>query len=114
MNKILKLKIREQDGYIFNAIKNGKKKIETRAATKKYKKVAVGDIIEFVCGKHRFKKQVESAENFRTISGLLKKYKPQQINPAVKTNKELREMYHNFPNYKEKIRKYGLVAWKLK
>lgn len=113
-NKILKLKIRSQDKYIFDAIKNGRKKTETRAATEKYRKAAVGDTIEFVCGKNRFKKRIESVEIFRTINELLKKYKPRQINPAVKTAMELRKMYHSFPNYKEKIRRYGLVAWQLK
>lgn len=113
-NHILKLKIRAQDKYIFDVIKSGKKKIETRAAIEKYKKLYVGNAIEFICGKEKFKKEVKSVEFFKTIGALLKKYKPRQINPNIKTEKELRQMYYNFPNYREKIKKYGLVMWKLK
>ncbi|KKR88574.1 MAG: hypothetical protein UU85_C0004G0145 [Candidatus Wolfebacteria bacterium GW2011_GWA2_42_10] len=113
-NKILKLKIRAQDRDIFKAIKNGKKKIETRAATEKYRELKINDVIMFVCGKEILKKKIKSAENFKTISALLKKYKPQQINPRIKIEKELRKMWYSFPNYRKKIRKHGLVVWKLK
>lgn len=109
-----KLKIRGQDKNIFEAIKSGKKKIETRAATGKYRTVKEDDILEFFCGKDKFRKKVKSAEIFKTIGALLKKYKLQQINPNIKIEKELWQMYCDFPNYREKIKKYGLVAWRLK
>lgn len=36
------------------------------------------------------------------------------INPNIYFNKEARETWHNFPNYDEKIKKYGLIVWELK
>ena len=45
---------------------------------------------------------------------MLKKYKIEEINPFVKSEEELKKMYYSFPNYKEKIIKFGLVAFKFK
>jgi len=87
---------------------NGKTEIVSLSELK------INDVIMFVCGKEILKKKIKSAENFKTISALLKKYKPQQINPRIKIEKELRKMWYSFPNYRKKIRKHGLVVWKLK
>lgn len=110
---MLKLKFREVNRDIFEAIRSGRKKVETRAATDKYRLIKPGDKVVFICGKDKFEKAVRRAEVFKTISGLLKKYKVKQINPKLKSEKELREMYFSFPNYKEKIKKYGLIALEL-
>ncbi len=107
------LKFRKENKDIFDAILNGVKKIETRAGTAKYEKVKVRESIVFSCGKERFKKKVLSVEKFKTIEALVKKYKPLTINPNCKTLKELTAMYMSFPNYKEKIKKYGLLAFEL-
>lgn len=108
-----KLRFRETDRDIFEAIRSGKKKVETRAAGEKYRKIKKGDTLMMVCGRDKFEKQVKNVKIFKTIAALLKKYKPDQINPAVKTEKELREMYYGFPNYREKIKKCGLTAMEL-
>jgi ASC-1-like (ASCH) protein len=50
------LKIAETGRYIFDAIKKGKKKVETRAGTEKYQKIVAGDILVFSCGKDSFEK----------------------------------------------------------
>jgi ASC-1-like (ASCH) protein len=113
-NKIIQLKIRAVDQNIFEFIKLGKKKIETRAAIDRYKKITKGDKVLFVCGKEKFEKEVKTVEFFKTIKGLVKKYKLNQINPACKTVKELEDMYYSFPNYKEKIKKFGIIAFELK
>ncbi len=34
---------------IFEAIKSGKKKVETRAATEKYRNIKAGDTVKLVC-----------------------------------------------------------------
>lgn len=107
------LKIRESDKNIFGAIKSGKKDIETRAATPKYRKIKPGDELVFVCGSKRIKKIVKSAELYKTIGGLLSDYKVRRINPDLKTKGELSVMYESFPGYEEKIKKYGLIAWGL-
>lgn len=111
---MIKLKFRVVNKDIFEAIRMGEKKMETRAATEKYRKIKAGDMVEFVCGKEEFAKEIKGVEIFKTIGALIKKYKPQQINPKTETEKELRDMYLSFPGYKEKIKKYGLVVWRLK
>lgn len=113
-NKIYILKFRAVNRGIFEAIKTGKKKIETRAATEKYKKAVIGDKVCLVCGREKFVKRIVAAQIFPTVAALLKKYRPSQINPNIKTEAGLRKMYYSFSNYRDKIKKLGLVAWELK
>lgn len=112
--KTITLKFRAVNRDIFEGIKSGKKKVETRAATDKYRAIKVGDKVILMCGKNKFEKEVKKVKIFKTIAALLKVYKPAQINPGLKTVKETREMYYSFPKYKEKIQKHGLVAFELK
>jgi ASC-1-like (ASCH) protein len=111
-NRILKFRVVDRE--IFDAIIDGSKKIETRAATPKYRKVRVGDVLTLVCGKKKIKKRVREVGYFKTTSSVLKKYKVEDINPKISSIKEAKEMWHSFPGYKEKIKKFGLVAWRLK
>jgi ASC-1-like (ASCH) protein len=108
------LKFREEDRNIFDAIRDGSKRVETRAATEKYKRVSVGDILHFSCGKDEFEKTTVRVEYFKSIDDLLKKYSPNEINPNIKNENELRKMYAGFPNYSEKIEQFGLIAIELK
>lgn len=111
--KMQRLKFRAENRDIFEAIRTGAKKVETRAATEKFRGIKRGDVVVLVCGKDRIEKRVRKAEIFKTIGALLKKYAVQDINPACATEKELREMYHSFPDYKEKIEEHGLIALEL-
>ena len=99
---------------IFEAIKSGNKKVETRAATDTYTKIQVGDRLKFVCDKESFQRSVAKIKLFKTITAILKDYSPQEINPKTKTKSETIDMYYSFPNYRDKIKKYGLVAFELK
>lgn len=108
--KLVILKFRAVNKDIFDAIVLGKKKIETRAGTEKYRNIKMGDVIVLVCGKKRMEKIVKKAERFSSIGAILKKYKPETINPNTHTSKEARDMWYSFPEYKEKIKKFGLVA----
>jgi ASC-1-like (ASCH) protein len=108
------LKIAQTGRYIFDAIKKGQKKIETRAGTEKYQKIVAGDILVFSCGKDSFEKEVKKVKHFKTIKALLKVYKPQEINPKTKTEKETVEMYYSFPDYEQKIKDFGILAFELK
>ncbi len=67
MTKIHTLLIREEDKLFFEAIKNGIKTTETRAATEKYRTIKEGDVLDFVCGKEHLKKGVRSVKLFKTI-----------------------------------------------
>ena len=98
---------------IFLAIKNGWKKIETRAASKKFSAIKTGDKLILICGKEKIERKVKRVRVFKTIKTLLKKYKPQEINPKAFSEKDLTKMYCSFPGYKEKIKKYGLIAIEL-
>ena len=95
---------------IFEMLRSGKKRIETRAATAKYKKIEVGQDVEFSCDGQRFAKMVSKITHFDSIETLLKNYTPSDINPKLKTKEEIVGMYHTFPGYKEKIEKDGIIA----
>ena len=112
-NKEHILRFRAVNRDVFLAIKNGIKKVETRAATEKYQKIQKGDTLVFLCGKSSFKKRIINVEHFSSIGLLIKKYKPSAINPNVHSEEDLKKMYYTYPRYKEKIKKFGIVAWKL-
>ncbi|OGN03461.1 MAG: hypothetical protein A2651_01680 [Candidatus Yanofskybacteria bacterium RIFCSPHIGHO2_01_FULL_42_12] len=97
----------------FLDIKSGKKKIETRAATTKYRDIKKGSLLVFVCGKEKFEKTVKKAKIFKTISSMVKVYPPNKIMPDISSVRELRKAYFSYPRYKEKIKKFGLVALEL-
>ncbi|MFH1146032.1 MAG: hypothetical protein V1707_03675 [bacterium] len=113
MTKQHKLVFLEADRANFDAIKSGKKKLETRAAVSKYRQIKAGDGITFICGRSKFKKRVVRAAVFKTITAMLKKYKVVEINPQVRTAKELQQMYLSYPRYPEKLKQYGLIVWEL-
>lgn len=113
-NKKYILRFREVNRDIFDAIKNGKKKVETRAATQRYTKMKPGDIVVLMCGKNKFEKVIKQARIFKTIGAMLKKYKVKDIMPNLLSAKELEAAYYSYPNYCEKIKKFGLIALELK
>ncbi|MCP6719656.1 MAG: hypothetical protein KJI71_05580 [Patescibacteria group bacterium] len=111
--KNTQLRFRAIDRDIFEAVREGRKKVETRAATTRFVNIEPGDTVKLVCGNDSFEKQVKRVEIFKTIDELLQRYKFKEINPLVSSEKELKEMYYSFSNYQEKIRKYGLIALEL-
>jgi len=113
-NKSYVLRFREVNRDIFNSIKKGKKKIETRAATVKYRNIKVGDSVILVCGGDRFTKIVVSTRIFSGVPSMLKMYSAKEINPNVKTSEELLKIYFSFPGYREKLKKFGLITIELR
>ena len=107
------LRFRQINRNTFEAIRNGKKKVETRAATTKYADIKKDDMVKFVCGSSSFIRKVKKVQKFKTVDLMLKKYKVKDINPFIKTKEELLEKYYSFPGYKEKIKRYGLIAFEL-
>ena len=112
--KIYTLRLRSTDKDIFEAIKSGRKNIETRAATVRNITMQAGDEIFFVCGKQSLKRSITKATKYKTIKAMLRDYRVKQIAPDLKTENDLRDMYFAWPSYRDKIRKYGLVALELK
>ena len=108
------LRFRAVNKDIFEAITNGKKKIETRAATKKYRNIKAGDTLILACDNRKINKKVSKVELFKSITEVLKKYKPEAINPRIHTIQEARNMWRGFPGYTEKIKKHGFIVFHLK
>lgn len=107
------LKIRQVDKVVFDAIKNGQKSIETRAATDKYRKIKTGDVLVFVCGDEKLEKTVDKVNIYKSIDEMIRVINFKNIMPFVDSIDEMKKVYFSFPNYKEKISKFGLIAYKL-
>ena len=105
--------IREVDRAIYDALKSGKKRVETRANSPKFAKIEVGDVLVFKCGEDSFDQQITSIKRFADINEMLDCYQVQDINPKLQTRDQLVAMYHSFPDYDEKIRQFGLIAFEL-
>lgn len=98
----------------FSNIKKGSKKIETRAGTSRFRKIKKGDVLVLVCGKEKLKKKVLVVKMFKSIPALFKTYKLKDIMPEVKSIEEATVKYYSYPGYEEKIKKFGLVALRVK
>jgi len=107
------LRIRAVDRKFFDAIRFDEKTIETRAATDKFRLIKPGDILKFICGKDVLEKKVLKAYHFKNIDGLIKSLEIKKIIPFASSLEEAKKIWFGFPDYKEKIKKYGLVAFEL-
>ena len=108
MKKVLRF--RKADKYIFNAIRRRLKTIETRAATIRFQDIKKRDILVFICGQERFEKEVKKVSYFKNIEDMVKSVNFKKIMPFVSSLEEFKDTYNKFPGYKEKIKKFGLVA----
>ena len=107
------LRFRAVNRDTFLDIISGKKVVETRAATERYKNIKKGDLLILVCGKEKFKKEVKKVKIFKTVASMIKVYPPNKIMPGISSVKELQKAYYSYPHYREKIKKYGLVVLEL-
>ena len=112
MKKIV-LRFRIVDRKNFNELRKGLKVVETRAGTEKYKNIKKGDILVIVCGKQKIEKKIKKVRHFKSIAGLLKAIPVKKIMPGVRSTKEAEKIYHGYPGYKKKIKKFGLVAFEI-
>jgi ASC-1-like (ASCH) protein len=108
------LRFRKADEEIYLALRRGIKKVETRAATARYRNIEKGDKVTFVCGAERFERRVKQASHFKDVDAMLLRYPIRHIMPRVKTRKRMKEQYAAFPGYAEKIRLFGIVALELR
>ncbi len=104
-SKAYVLRFRAVNYDIFDAIKRGRKRVETRAATKRYRDIKAGDTLVFVCGKDRFEKEVQRVQVFKTVDELVGRYKPVQINPNCRTKEELQRMFMSFSTMRKRSKK---------
>ena len=112
-NKTYTLKFKTANQDVFKAIRMGSKKIETRAATVKYRDIKSGDILIFVCGRRKFERKVKDARIFKTINAMLRVHKVKDIMPSLNSKADLEKAYFSYPKYKEKIKKFGLMAFRI-
>jgi ASC-1-like (ASCH) protein len=108
------LKIRQVDKVFFEVIKEGRKTIESRAAIDRYRKIKEGDVLVFVCGSEKLEKKVKKVEYYKTIEEMTKVINFKKVMPFVDSIEEMKKVYFSFPDYKQKIDKFGLVVFKLK
>ncbi len=107
------LRFRAVNRDTFEAIRRGRKTIETRAATPRYRRIESGDTLKLVCGRSVCWKRVERIRRFRSISAILRTYHRNKIMPGVTSRKEFRESYYRYPGYREKLKRHGLIAMEL-
>ncbi len=108
------LPIRQVDRVVYNQIKSNKKKLETRAGGPKYQRIKEGDTVVLKCRKDRFEKRVVEVRKFKSVKEMLKRHKLSEIDPRFQSAKELMALYHSFPGYNERLKKYGIIVFKLK
>ena len=108
-----RLAMRKQDKPFFEAIKKDLKKVETRAASPLYLKIKEGDILVFSCSGKKLKKKAKKIYYFKTIDKLLKRFAFKEIMPFASSKDEAIKIWHAFPKYKERLAKYGIIAFLL-
>ncbi|OGY96824.1 MAG: hypothetical protein A2122_00055 [Candidatus Liptonbacteria bacterium GWB1_49_6] len=110
---------------IFEALKNGKKRVETRAgkpdgAEKDWRNFKIGDVINFslveegterVLSSEVITKEIVSIHHFQTIDKLLLRFDVNEIHPYHPN--EYRNWWESRPVFKERIKKYGIWAFEL-
>jgi ASC-1-like (ASCH) protein len=108
------LRFRATDKEIFEDVRSGKKSVETRAATVKFKPIEVGDDLVFSCDGDKFSKRISKKEHFKSIDALVKKVPFKKIMPAAKSIDEMKKVYSSYSGYDEKIKEFGIFAFYLK
>ena len=113
-NKIIhKLPFLEVHRRTFDLIREGKKKIETRAGNPEYFQIREGDNIEFSCGDEKIIKRVKKISHYKNLDDLFTVYKPYEINSEVSSYDETRKRYATFPGYEQRIKEYGILVFEL-
>lgn len=95
----------------FQALADGRKTVETRAATPKYLKVAKGDTLVIVCGTKKLARTVKRVRTFTSLAALFKAVPFRKIMPHAATPAEARKIYYGYPGYREKLKKFGVIAF---
>jgi ASC-1-like (ASCH) protein len=103
----------EEDRENFERIRNGEKKVETRAAAPKYQHIQEGDSLRFVCGGGEYVARIKKLKHWNSVEDMLKEYTVHDIIPDVASSEEKKERYNTYPDYMENIPKYGLLGFVL-
>lgn len=107
----LEITFLEVDRDKFQAIANWREKmLETRAATPKYKAIKANDLLVFKCGEDRLERQVLNVYHYPSIEEMLAHLPLEEILPGITTVEDALAIYYGFPDYRENIAKFGIVA----
>lgn len=106
---ILKFNVIDKNNFL--EIKDGLKVVETRAASRKYREIKKGDMLIIVCGKQHLERRVKRVRIFTSIGAMVKVIPRHKIMPSVASMAEMRQIYYDYPNYREKLKKYGVIAF---
>jgi len=107
------LKFEEKDRARFNEVKDGTKKIETRAMNQKYDSIEQGDEIMFTCGEDSFTKKISKKYHWQTVEAMVAEVPLNKIMPGLLTVEDAKNRYSTYPGYIEKIEKGGILGFEL-
>lgn len=105
------IKFRAVDKVNFDTIVDGRKTVETRAATVRYQNYAAGDILLIKCGADEVQKPIKKIATFPGIEALVSEVGLKNVMPLCNSPEEAEKIWYSFPGYKEKIQKHGLIAF---
>lgn len=113
MAKVHKLPFLESHRQTFELIRDGRKRLETRAGSEEYLRIRPADSIEFSCGEDTTKRKVVRIEKFPSLESLLARYEPAELNPAWGSREEAMESFLSFPGYEKRIQDFGLLVFEI-
>lgn len=94
----------------FDLLRIGRKTIETRAGNEVYLTIQPGDTIQFRCGDDTFTRIVSKVSRYKDFESLFRDYSPTVIHPGM-TKEQLIEHYFSFPDYRERLVKFGILVF---
>lgn len=95
----------------FDMVREGRKTIETRAGSPRYKDVAVGDTLVFICGSERFEKVVKRVFRADSPETYLELVDYRTVRPDAGSAEDTIAMWYQFPGYRERIAQFGLIGF---
>lgn len=108
-----KLIFAEKDHHNFDEVKIGTKSIETRAGAPKYQGVVVGDTLTFICGEDKLTKTVTKVFRWKDVDEMVKEIPFKKVMPSIGSIEDMKRVYSSYPNYDEKIKKFGIIGFEL-
>ncbi len=107
------LRFRAEDKINFDTIADGRKTVETRAATVKYQSIQPGDSLTITRAGEKLTKTVKAVRHFDSVESLIEHYGIAPVMPLAKNFDEVLAEYHRYAGYKQKIKDHGLIALEL-
>lgn len=93
----------------FSFIRSGVKTVEGRKGTHSYKKIKVGDQINFTNGHESFIANVTEIREYSSLEHYLTDVSLEKALPGVKSTEEALNIYYEWSS-EEKIRQYGFLG----